>query len=47
MEVASRRRLIEFVHEAYADGAFNADRIGESIPSDRVHRPLLTPPREP
>ena len=47
MEVASRRRPIEFVHEAYADGAFNADTSGESTPFDRVHRPLSTPPREP
>ena len=30
------RTLIEFVHEAYAAGAFNADTIGESITSDRV-----------
>ena len=30
------RKLIEFVHEAYAAGAFNLDTIGESITSDRV-----------
>ena len=30
------RKLIEFMHEAYAAGAFNADTIGESITSDRV-----------
>lgn len=30
------RKLIEFMHEAYAAGAFNLDTIGESITSDRV-----------
>ena len=30
------RKLIEFMREAYAAGAFNADTIGESITSDRV-----------
>jgi putative aldouronate transport system substrate-binding protein len=30
------RKLIEFMHEAYAADAFNLDTIGESVTSDRI-----------